>query len=91
MTDNERLQAELDEARKLLNLAEDVILGFRSGAFSSDGCGEGIWARANDRAGLREMLGQRVGLGGNIWFDVSQTGHHTMPDRIRGVVHVELI
>jgi hypothetical protein len=73
MSNREQLLADAQHTRKPLDLAEDVILAFKSGAISSDACGDGAWARANDRAGLREMLGERVGLGVNVWFGVSIT------------------
>jgi hypothetical protein len=67
---------DLDETRALLALAEDIIIGLQSGIGSSlTRRSEGVWARENDKAGLRELRGRplqgggSVGLGRLAWFE----------------------
>jgi hypothetical protein len=46
--------AEIDRLRRLLELAEDVINGLRTGAVESSERVDGLWVKQFDRAGLRE-------------------------------------
>jgi hypothetical protein len=56
MSDFHRLRAELDRSNRLLALAEDLILGYRTGLIRVETQAEGAWTREGDGAGLREML-----------------------------------
>lgn len=68
---------EIARLRRLLELGEDVMNGFRTGVDGSMDKADGLWAREYDRAGLREMLALAQGgkEGGQqsvklIWIDV---------------------
>jgi hypothetical protein len=73
MSDVASLQAQLIEARSLLSLAEDVIIGLRCGVQIPTRPMEGIFGRENDKAGLRELRHGQEGrhrLGRMIWYEV---------------------
>jgi hypothetical protein len=68
------LQTELSEAKALLALAEDVIIGLRSGIESPSVRKEGTFGREKDKAGLRELLHGKdevCKLGSITWHEVS--------------------
>lgn len=68
------LHAQLAQAHHLLALAEDVIIGLRSGIGLPFARTKGVFAREHDKAGLLSMLyGEDVDeqLGEVVWHEVS--------------------
>jgi hypothetical protein len=69
--------AKLAEALDLLALAEDVILGLRSGRGCPGFVTKGVWGKENDKAGLRALAARGAktkkeeGFGKLVWFEVS--------------------
>jgi hypothetical protein len=55
MSELELLKAKLAKQEALLALAEEVILGYKSGLIRVEKKVDGVWGREKDRSGVREM------------------------------------